>query len=191
MSKNLPRGAGEITSVLFQLGAAPFDNNKTVSRKGRQFQRLDLDERVERFPCHKDAEHAVRRGNDDQLCVFGVGIGLECDEIVGVAFHAGEPVDDKLIRLAIGQPHRGEGVLQKDGCFMLRDDKSAGEVVVAMWIFEAVAVWTTVVTVVCVVDPSVFASCVQAVSKKSIAFFIVVASFVSGEKSSLPMPNFS
>jgi hypothetical protein len=68
-----------------------------------------------------------------------------------------------------------------------------------MWIFEAVAVWTTVVTVVCAVDPSVFASGVQAVrlsastavSKKSIAFFIVVASFVSGEKSSLPMPNFS
>jgi hypothetical protein len=56
-----------------------------------------------------------------------------------------------------------------------------------MWIFEAVAVWTTVVTVVCAVDPSVFASGVQAVSKKSIAFFIVVASFVSGEKSSLPI----
>ena len=60
---------------------------------------------------------------------------------------------------------------------MPRDDKSAGEVVVAMWIFEAVAVWTTVVTVVCAVDPSVFASGVQAVSKKSIAFFIYTAKF--------------
>lgn len=35
---------------------------------------------------------------------FRVSVGLESDEVIGVFFHLGQPIDNKLVGLPAGEP---------------------------------------------------------------------------------------
>ena len=73
--------------VSVQLRSAPFDDGKAVAFEGRKLLRRNVNRLVKRLPRHKHAEHTVGGGSDGQRGVVGVGIGLEGDEVIRIAFH--------------------------------------------------------------------------------------------------------
>ena len=83
----------------------------------------------QRLPGHEYPQHAVRLRGDGETGVVCVGIRLEGDEVIGVLFHPGEPVDDELVGLPAVQAQAGQGVLQKGGGFAAGDAEALREVV--------------------------------------------------------------
>ena len=64
---------------------------------------FDLHRLLQPLPGHEDPEKGVGGRGDGEGGVLGVDFVLEGDKVVGVALHLGQPVDEELVGLLIGE----------------------------------------------------------------------------------------
>ena len=111
------------------LRAAPLHHGEAGALRGGQVLGGEFHRGVQGFPGHEHPQEGVRLRGDGQHGVVRVGGPLEGDQVVGVRFHPGQPVDDELVGLPAGEAQLGQGVLQEGGGVGPGDAESLREVI--------------------------------------------------------------
>ena len=109
--------------------APPHSTTVNPVRGGGEDLGFNLYRLLQPLPGHEDPEKGVGGGGDGEGGVFRVDFILEGDEVVGVAFHLGQPIDEELVGLLVGETKGGQGFLQEGGGFISRDHEAFREVI--------------------------------------------------------------
>ena len=111
------------TKLVNNLCSAPFDDRKAGTIGGSQFLSGYFYKAVGGLPSHKYPDQGIGGRGDFQRGGIGIGICLEGNDVVGVDFHHGEPINDELISLPTVQAQLRQGVFQKySGIFALNTE---------------------------------------------------------------------